>query len=150
MKIALCVGQGVNYGPGWVGYDIVDTGFRPLVLQDVRTLDGRRFRDAELILASPPCTEFTLANPRYPGNRHPNPDLSIVEACFRIGREAGVPFILENVRGAQRWLGKATAHRGPWYFWGDVGLLPLGRFRKDTDKHRRQIVGATIPKALIP
>ena len=30
-----------------------------LVIQDVRTLHGSLFKDAALIVASPPCTEFS-------------------------------------------------------------------------------------------
>jgi hypothetical protein len=146
MKIALCVGEGRNYGPGWIGYDVKDFGFRPLVLQDVRTVDGRRFRRAELIFATPPCGSFSTVNRKADGS-----GLDVVQACFRIGREAGVPFILENVAGAQRWLGSSTAHRGPWHFWGDVGLLPLGTWRKGkwSGRNQRRDPGR-VPKELVP
>ena len=150
MKIALGVGKGTNYGPGWIGYDIADHGFRPLVLQDIRTIDGRRFRDAELIFATPPCGDFSLANPRWPNNRNPDADTSIVEACFRIRDEARVPFILESCLGAQRWFGKADCHRGPWYFWGDVGLLPMGRFRKGMHRGTHSDPLVSLPKVLVP
>ena len=147
-KIALCVGKGKNYGPDWVGVDIIDHGFRPLILQDVRTMDGYRLARAECIFATPPCTEFSFA--RIPYRPFPPPDLSIVEACIRIGHEAGVPFILENVAGLQQLIGPATAHRGPWYFWGDVGLLPLGKFSKRTKEVRNPLDRASVPKELIP
>jgi len=50
MKVALCCGDGLNYRGDWVGFDIVRTRFPgQLVLQDVRDLDGRRFRNAELV-----------------------------------------------------------------------------------------------------
>lgn len=44
---------------GWdvVGFDIENMGGHPaqLVLQDVLTLHGSQFKDADLIVASPPC-----------------------------------------------------------------------------------------------
>jgi hypothetical protein len=58
----------------------------------------------------------------------------IFDACFRIQREASeaagwhIPLVVENVRGAQEWVGKAAGHFGSYYLWGDVPLpLPDGR-----------------------
>lgn len=124
-----------------------------LILQDVRTLDGYRFRHAEGIFASPPCTEFSLA--RVVWKEIGPPDLSVVEACLRIADEAGIPFIMENVAGLQQLIGPSTAHRGPWHFWGDVGLLPVGDRpwpwpKNVTWKNRDPRKRATIPAPLIP
>jgi hypothetical protein len=39
--------------------------------------------------------------------------------------------VLENVRGLQKFLGRAVAHYGSYYLWGDVPLLlPIGRPEK--------------------
>jgi hypothetical protein len=46
--------------------------------------------------------------------------------CFRIQREANeaaghhIPMVVENVKGAQPWVGRAKAHYGSFYLWGDV------------------------------
>lgn len=115
---------------GWTcyGFDVEPLPYPgQLIVQDVRTLDGRRFRGASLIVASPPCQEFSRHDmPQTRRRNPPAPDLSLVEACYRIAREAGVPMVLENVRGAQRWLGRATCHYGSRYLWGDgiPALLP--------------------------
>jgi len=56
----------------------------------------------------------------------PAPDLLLNElfnACFRIARECGVPIVLENVKGAQPWVGQAAWHYGSYYLWGDVPAL---------------------------
>lgn len=54
--------------------------------------------------------------------------MSIVKSCWEIARTAGLPIVLENVREAQRWLGKAKAHYGSRYLWGDVpAMLPYAR-----------------------
>jgi hypothetical protein len=56
----------------------------------------------------------------------------LFKACFRIQREAceaagrHIPLIVENVRGAQPWVGRARWNYGSFYLWGDVpALMPL-------------------------
>src|SRR5215472_7074967 len=91
-----------------------------LVLQDVLTLDGAQFRDAALIVASPPCQEYSyMAMPwsrakakaaaiRADTTGQMLADLNrLFDACFRIQAEASaaagrhIPMVVENVRGAQ-------------------------------------------------
>ena len=71
----LCIDLFCGLG-GWAegflaeGYDVVGFDIErhvygdqrypgQLVLQDALTLDGRQFRDAAVIVASPPCTEYS-------------------------------------------------------------------------------------------
>jgi hypothetical protein len=64
---------------------------------------------------------------------YPRPDpelfIELFNACFRIQREAieaaghYIPLVIENVRGAQRWVGRASANYGSYYLWGDVGMV---------------------------
>src|SRR3990172_3921232 len=109
-----------------------------LVLQDVLTLHGSQFRSAALIVASPPCQAYSYrAMPWKRAKALPPPDNSLFEACFRIQREASaaagrhIPLVIENVRGAQKWVGKAAWHYGSYYLWGDVpALMPMcGRIK---------------------
>src|SRR6267154_1271524 len=101
-----------------------------LVLQDVRTLHGSQFKNAALIVASPPCQAYSYrAMPWRRAKALPPPDNTLFEACFRIQREASeaagryIPLIVENVRGAQKWVGQAKANFGSYYLWGDVGMV---------------------------
>lgn len=123
-----------------------------LVIQDVLTLHGSQFKDATAIVASPPCQEFSyMAMPwtrgkqiaaairgkgefpaGYAGSRTVNQLRALFDACFRLQREASeaagrhIPLVIENVRGAQPWVGYARANFGSYYLWGDVpALLPL-------------------------
>lgn len=104
-----------------------------LVVQDVLTLRGSQFRDAALIVASPPCQAYSYrAMPWKRAKALPPPDNSLFEACFRIQREAcedtgrHIPLIVENVRGAQKWVGRARWNFGSFYLWGDVpALMPM-------------------------
>ena len=72
-------------------------------------MDVRKFKPwkkYDFIWASPPCTEFSIAKGISCKDR--NPDMSIVEACFKICQTA--PFwIVENPRGCLRYfIGKPT------------------------------------------
>ena len=104
-----------------------------LVLQDVLTIHGSQFKDAALIVASPPCQAYSYrAMPWKKAKALGPPDNSLFEACFRIQREAcdaagrHIPLVVENVCGAQKWVGKARWHYGSYYLWGDVpALMPI-------------------------
>src|SRR6266403_2135793 len=74
-----------------IGFDIerhdYGTGGYPgeLVLQDVTTLHGSQFKDAAVIVASPPCQAYSYrAMPWKRAKALPPPDNSLFEACFRI------------------------------------------------------------------
>lgn len=121
-----------------------------LVLQDVLTLHGRQFRDADLIVASPPCQEYSymampwsrakaIAAEYRNGARDVRELTALFDACFRIQREAcdsagrHIPLVVENVKGAQPWVGQARAHFGSYYLWGDVpALMPMARAFKSS------------------
>lgn len=143
---------------GWrcVGFDIERHVYGPerypcqLVLQDVLTLHGSQFRDADFIWASPPCQEFSyMAMPwsrgkeiadalrggegkgfpdGYTGSRSVKALRALFDACFRIQREASIaaghhiPMVVENVKGAQPWVGQARANFGSFYLWSDIGM----------------------------
>jgi len=125
-----------------------------LVLQDVLTLHGRQFRDAALIVASPPCQEFSyMAMPwslakqkqaRIEADPVEQKRLTaLFDACFRIQREAieaaghFIPMIVENVRGAQKWVGRSRWNYGSFHFWGDIpALMPVGSGHKTLKKYK--------------
>jgi len=101
-----------------------------LVIQDVTTLHGSQFKNAALIVASPPCQQYSYrAMPWKKAKALPAPDNTLFEACFRIQREAcqaagrHIPMVVENVRGAQKWVGRARWNFGSFYLWGDVPAL---------------------------
>jgi len=126
------------------GYDVIgfDIECRPypaqLVLQDVLTLHGSQFRAAAVIVASPPCQAYSYrAMPWKKAKALPPPDNALFEVCFRIQSEASeaagryIPLIVENVKGAQPWVGSARWHYGSFYLWGDVpALMPFAYGRK--------------------
>ncbi len=122
-----------------------------IVIQDVRTLHGSQFKNAALIVASPPCQEFSyMAMPwsrakakaaaiRADTTGAAHAKLTeLFDACFRIQREAceaagrHIPMIVENVRGAEPWVGRARWRWGSFLLWGDVPALmpPIVRAHK--------------------
>ncbi len=191
MKKPLCIdlfcgmfGWGRGFlAEGWqvVGFDLAHEPYHgdvpegaELVLQDVLTLHGSQFRNADIIVASPPCQKYSwLAMPwgRSTSNHSQaakalrrkweteGPDNRLFDACFRIQKEAieatgtpcpdcdtgwpdgrmcitcrgagalntrFIPLIVENVRGAQPWVGRSAWNFGSFHLWGDVpALMPI-------------------------
>lgn len=121
-----------------------------LVLQDVKTLHGSQLRHAAIICASPPCQEFSKYAMPFgalweehdrmdddgapPGNylHKPCPNTYLFWTCFRIQQEATeaaghhIPMIVENVRGAARFIGRSSWNFGSFHLYGDVpALMPI-------------------------
>src|ERR1039458_1905320 len=111
-----------------IGFDIEEHAYGDmrypgkLVIQDVLTLHGSQFKDVALIVASPPCQEYSymampwkLAKAKAAAIRADTTGESLValnrlfNACSRIQAEASlaagrhIPLVIENVRGAQPW-----------------------------------------------
>ncbi len=118
-----------------------------LVVQDVLTLHGSQFKSAALIVASPPCQEYSYM--AMPWTRAKEKAAAIradatgaelerlnrlFNACFRIQKEASIdagrhiPMVVENVRGAIPWVGRSRWNFGSFHLWGDVpALMPPTR-----------------------
>lgn len=113
-----------------------------LVLQDVLTIHGSQLKSAQLIVASPPCQEFSymampwsLAKDKAAAIRADETGeahkrlTALFDACFRIQREAReaagrhIPMVIENVKGAQPWVGRSRWAYGSFHLWGDVPAL---------------------------
>lgn len=165
LAVDLCCGLG-----GWtegllaagyrvVGYDIEAHAYGDerypgeLRLADILTLDGSQFAGAALIVASPPCQDYSYmampwakAKAKAKAIRADETGAELEKlnrlfnACFRIQREASaaagrhIPLVVENVRGAQPWVGRAAWNYGSFYLWGDVPALMPMTFRAESSK----------------
>ena len=121
-----------------------------LVLQDVLTLHGKQFKDAALIVASPPCQEYSYMAMPWSLAKKKQAEIeasadeqkrltALFDACFRLQIEAieaaghHIPLIVENVRGAQKWVGRSRWNFGSFHLWGDVpSLMPMPKKFKVT------------------
>jgi hypothetical protein len=161
LAVDLCCGLGGwtegLLAEGWdvIGYDIEEHVYGEhrypanLVLRDILTLHGSELSKADLIVASPPCQEYSyMAMPwtrakqiaralrgedefptGYTGSRTIEELNALFNACFRIQREAcdaagrHIPMVVENVRGAVPWVGRSRWNFGSYHLWGDVPAL---------------------------
>jgi len=160
LVLDLCCGRG-----GWAdaflcaGWNVLGVDVRrfkdypaPMMVRDIRSLVAADYRGAvDLVVASPPCTEFSkYDSPGLFPDMEP-PDLELVQFCFEFARACHAPLVLENVRGLQRLIGQAVQHYGSFYLWGD-GVPPLmpyipGRAGRPALKwkHRSSSLRARIP-----
>jgi hypothetical protein len=137
-------------------YDLMHIPFTQQV--DIRNWSDwiEHFPKPDLILASPPCTEFSMAQ-NFHGNRPDNPDMSILMACIDIIQVMKPKYwCIENVAGACKFfepiLGKHSQRAGVFYLWGEfpyVALDPSWTHSKDDEvkgpRHLRPQQRAKIP-----
>jgi site-specific DNA-cytosine methylase len=120
---------------------------RPSIQADVRQLPLHKKPD--FLWASPPCTEYSTANPRRQAIERPNYELWW--ATLRIIRELEPRWwVIENVRGAARWWGLPAFHYGPFYLWtnlSEIRMRATDRPPRKTD-HRSPRLRARIPPEL--
>jgi hypothetical protein len=140
---------------GWRarGYDIEAHAYGDerypgeFVQRDILDMHGSEIADADLIVSSSPCTEYSYM--AMPWSRAKAKAAAIradvtgdalrklnalFDAQFRLQREASeaagryIPMVVENVRGAQPWVGPAKWSYGSYYLWGDIpALMPSPR-----------------------
>lgn len=156
VALDLCVGLGgwaeglIMEGWRVIGVDIEDMfaalgKTKPehfeLVLADICNVRGADYAHVRLIVGSSPCQDFSYrAMPwsRAKALHAPFLGIYLFWQQFRIQREASeaagrhIPMVVENVRGAQPWVGQAQFNYGSYYIWGDTPVLmpPLSRGRQ--------------------
>jgi hypothetical protein len=121
---------------GWecVGVDLVTPPsipagftFRCMDILDWRAWDLKGF---DFACASTPCEEFSVHGQRHfhPNPKYPSLGIELFNHARRILEDSGIPFIIENVRPAQEFVGDAVNHCGPFFFWGNAvpPILPQG------------------------
>lgn len=141
---------------GWraIGVDFVDfSAHYPgrFILADLLCWEGWRSLSPTLIVASTPCDEFSRHSmPWTRAKNPPPPSLALWNRAQFIADALKVPIIQENVRGAQKWLGRSKLNCGPFHLWGDVpALLPpfLGK-KKESYGGKEKSKRAVIPETL--
>lgn len=138
---------------GWevVGIDLVEPPEVPegceFVRGDILTMecyDGKIWIDLEhsdgwephslgrfdFICASSPCEEFSVWNMRmfHPNPPYPELGIKLFNHTRSLCEGSQIPYVMENVKGAQQFVGRAQRRCGPFHLWGNAVplLLPQG------------------------
>jgi hypothetical protein len=84
----------------------------------------------DFICASSPCEQFSVHGMKHfhPNPPHPELGIKLFEHTRSICEASGVPYVMENVRAAQKFVGDAVHHCGPFYLWGSgvPAIMPQG------------------------
>ena len=102
---------------------------------DVLTLDVEWVRSFKFVFAcaSSPCEEFSVWGMKHfhPHPKYPENGIKLFNHTREILEASGVPYVMENVRAAQQFVGNAVHHCGSFYLWGNaVPPLLHGDIRK--------------------
>lgn len=76
--------------------------------------------EADFYCCSPPCEQFSVHGMKH---FHPNPKwpwlgIALFEHARKLIEATGKPYVMENVRAAQRFIGKAGKQCGSFLLWG--------------------------------
>lgn len=80
----------------------------------------------DFIVASSPCEEFSVHGMKHfhPNPKYPAVGIQLFSHTRSLCENFGAPYVMENVRPAQAFIGNASHHCGPFYLWG-TGVPPL-------------------------
>jgi hypothetical protein len=121
---------------GWecVGVDLVEPPeipqgckfFRLDILSISRVQGWMVDWDFDFICASSPCEQFSVHGMKHFHPNPPYPELGIklFNHTRSLCEASTAPYVMENVRAAQQFVGHAVNHCGPFYLWGS-GVPPL-------------------------
>ncbi len=162
---------------GWecVGVDLVRPTETPdmcrFIQEDVLMLElmgPAWINQFDFICVSSPCEQFSVHGmPHFwPNPCYPELGIKLFNHARALCEASGLPYVMENVRSAQKFVGRAAHHCGPFFLWGS-GVPPLmpqgiqkgmsqqrdrnGRRRgvlEHVSKRERAAQGATIPPEL--
>jgi hypothetical protein len=152
---------------GWecIGVDLVEPPERPQNFffrkMDILDLvDVRAYCEPDFICASSPCEQFSVHCMKFLKKKdHPYPDLGIqlFNHTRLLCEVSGLPYVMENVRCAQQFVGTAVGHAGSFFLWGNAvppilpkGLIKMGNqggWWKSDGSFRERAPGSRKPPA---
>jgi hypothetical protein len=101
-------------------------------------------RDIDFICASSPCEQFAVHGMKHfhPDPPYPALGIKLFNHTRQLCHMAGLPYVMENVRAAQQFVGPATHHCGSFYLWGTgVGPFMPPAVKKGLDMSRDPVTG---------
>lgn len=119
---------------GWecFGIDLVEPPEIPhgchFQKKDVLEINAYQVAGFDFIVASSPCEQFSTLRNFRPPVPYPELGIKLFNHTRDICEATGLPYLMENVAGAARFVGKAAAHCGSYYLWGSAvpPILPQG------------------------
>ncbi len=108
----------------------------------------------DFIVASSPCEEFSVFGMKHfhPNPKYPEMGIRLFNHTRAMCEASGAPYLMENVRPAQSFVGAAAHHCGPFFLWGNAvpTLLPQGiskaKFKKNSEHGRHGKPGNFCPE----
>lgn len=83
-------------------------------------------------VCSSPCEQFSVHGLKcfYPNPKFPEMGLRLFNHARMLLEELDIPYVMENVRSAEKFVGKAVNHCGPFYLWGNAvpAIMPRELF----------------------
>lgn len=78
--------------------------------------------------ASTPCEGFSTMRNFRPPVPYPELGIKLFDHVRSIYNDAGIPYVMENVSGAAKYVGPYVANAGSYYLWGNAvpPILPQG------------------------
>lgn len=113
----VCVDLRFRHAPP-IGFDEWITDALNVTADDVTKFD--------FAWASSPCQEFSVFGMPcfFPSPKYPALGIRLFNHTREIFEESGVPYVMENVRAAQQFVGPAKHRCGSFHLWGN-GVPPL-------------------------
>jgi hypothetical protein len=152
--IDLCSGlwgwSSVFAAHGWdcVGVDIVRPATIParctFLEKNILELTAADLRGFDFGCASTPCNEFSVFGMKHfhPNPPYPEMGIRLFNHARAIFEESGIPYVMENVRAAQIFVGRAGHHCGPFFLWGNaVPPLMNQGIQKGMSQRRDPVTG---------
>jgi hypothetical protein len=111
----------------------------------------------DFICASSVCDGFASFGMKHfrPNPPYPALEIELFNHTRALCEESGLPYLMENVRAAQQFVGPAINHCGPFYLWGNAvpPILPQGITKakwKSNVLHGRNAPGNFAPELNLP
>lgn len=88
------------------------------------TVEKIKSEGFDFIVASSPCEEFSTLRNFRPPVPYPEMGIKLFNHTRSICEASGIPYVMENVAGAQKFVGRSDANCGAYHLWGN-GIPPL-------------------------
>ena len=98
----------------------------------------------DFIVASSPCEEFSVHGMKHfhPNPKYPENGIRLFNHTRQLCEASGLPYVMENVRAAQQFVGNATCNANAFHLWHNLGRFPV-RFGVPFKLPKGLVKGAT-------